>query len=358
MSADREDDLRTLQQCLATVDVLARELGRLREQLVALQRQAAGRTPGGPPIPAPGAPVPPGVPPPASPAAYEVPGYEPVPPRPGFLKKAPATLEQWVAVFDIDQLPVLDSTAREIERWRADEDAVDLHALGELIRGDPLMSLKLFARVSRARGLHQGSDPENVTGALVMLGVARFFQVFGPQRKVEQLLADWPQALEGFERVLRRCERAARFALGFAVQRMDHDAALIYSAALLHDFAELLVWFTAPHLALEMRRRQQARPGLRSADVQQMLLNLRLVELQRALSHHWHLPARLLVITDAHRNPNSLQVRTVQLAVRIARHTAAGWDDPAIPDDVTEIARLLNLAPEPTLKLLRGIDEG
>ena len=358
MAGDREDDLRTLQHCLATVDVLARELGRLREQLVALQRQAAGRTPGGSPTPVPGAPVPPGVPASAGLAPYEVPGYEPVPPRPGFLKKTPATLEQWVAVFDIDQLPVLGSTAREIERWRADEDTVDLHALGEVIRGDPLMSLKLFARVSRARGLHPGSDPENVTGALVMLGVSRFFQVFGPQRSVEQLLADWPQALEGFERVLRRCERAARFALGFAVQRMDHDAALIYSAALLHDFAELLVWFTAPHLALEMRRRQQARPGLRSADVQQMLLNLRLVELQRALSHHWHLPARLLAITDVHRNPNSLQVRTVQLAVRIARHTAAGWDDPAIPDDLTEIARLLNLAPEPTLKLLRGIDEG
>ena len=157
---------------------------------------------------------------------------------------------------------------------------------------------------------------------------------------------------------MARAQRSARFALAFAVQRMDHDAVLIHSAALLHDFAELLVWYAAPHLALEMRRRQRARPGLRSADVQMLLLNVRLADLQRALSHHWHLPARLLAITDAHRNPNSLQVRTVQLAVRIARHSALGWDDPAIPDDVAEISRLLNLAVEPTTKLLRSIDEG
>ena len=39
---------------------------------------------------------------------------------------------------------------------------------------------------------------------------------------------------------------------GFAAHRMDHDAAVLHEAALLHDFAELLLWVRAPALALEI----------------------------------------------------------------------------------------------------------
>ena len=36
----------------------------------------------------------------------------------------------------------------------------------------------------------------------------------------------------------------------------------------------------------------------------------------------------------------------VSLAVRLARHSAHGWDDPALPDDYVAIGRLLNITPE------------
>jgi hypothetical protein len=49
-------------------------------------------------------------------------------------------------------------------------------------------------------------------------------------------------------------------------------------------------------------------------------------------------------------------VRNVLLAIRLARHTKDGWDNAAIPDDVSDIAALLNLRPQPTLKLLRELD--
>jgi hypothetical protein len=38
------------------------------------------------------------------------------------------------------------------------------------------------------------------------------------------------------------------------------------------------------------------------------------------------------------------QVRTVALAIRLARHSAEGWDDPALPDDYTDISVLLRLS--------------
>ena len=46
----------------------------------------------------------------------------------------------------------------------------------------------------------------------------------------------------------------------------------------------------------------------------------------------------------------------MQLAIRLARHSADGWDNPALPDDVDEIAALLHLATQPTLHLLHDLD--
>jgi hypothetical protein len=71
----------------------------------------------------------------------------------------------------------------------------------------------------------------------------------------------------------------------------------------------------------------------------------------------WHLPELLVQIVDDQLQDRS-DVRTVTLAVRLARHleSAQGWQNAALPDDTADIARLLNLAPGATLKLLRSVD--
>jgi HD-like signal output (HDOD) protein len=155
--------------------------------------------------------------------------------------------------------------------------------------------------------------------------------------------------------VLDRSHRAAQFAIAFAAHRMDPDAAVIHEAALLHGFAELLLWCHAPALALEIARRQREDTELRSAAVQQSVLGITLAELQQALMRAWRLPA-LLIRLDDERHADSPQVRNVALAVRLARHTAQGWENAALPDDVSAIADLLQMAAAPTLKLLQEID--
>lgn len=273
-----------------------------------------------------------------------------------FITRAPHSLAGWVSLFDPATLPVLAGTALALEELRAVEDAVDAHLLAEAIASDPLMTLKLLAHLARLRRGRDGSDTETVTAALVMLGIPPFFRAFGPQVAAEELLADEPAALAGFHAVLRRSHRAARFAIGFAVHRMDHDAPVIHEAALLHDFAELLLWLRAPALALAIARRQQADPGLRSAALQRAILHVELAELQHELMSAWRLPVTLVQITDHHARTVTPQVRNVRLAIRVARHSAQGWDNPALPDDVEEIGHLLQLGPEPTLRLLREID--
>lgn len=262
----------------------------------------------------------------------------------------------WADCFDVAHLPILRSSAEAIEEMRLNEDAVDAHLLAETLAHDPLCTLKVLAHVAHLRRGRDGSDAETLTAALVMLGITPFFRDFGLQPTVEDRLAAHPAALEGFRAVLNRSHRAARFALAFAVQRMDHDAAVIHEAALLHDFAELLLWLQAPALAGEIARRQRADPRLRSAAVQAEVLKIELTDLQHALMLKWRLPRVLIDIADDHREGVSAQARNVLLAIRLARHTAGDWNNPALADDVHDIAELLHMAPEPTLALLHDID--
>jgi HD-like signal output (HDOD) protein len=176
-----------------------------------------------------------------------------------------------------------------------------------------------------------------------MMGILPFFRAFGPPPSVEDRLGEQPAALAGIREVLRRSHRAATFALAFAVHRMDPDAALIHQAALLHDFAELLLWCHAPTLALELMRVQHADTTLRSSVAQRMVLNVELGDLQQALMRAWHLHP-LLVKTADERHAEHPSIRTVALGVRLARHSAQDWENAALGDDFTDVAGLLNLS--------------
>jgi len=279
----------------------------------------------------------------------------PNPPAP-LIEHAPADVPAWAALFDHASLPVLSRTVAAMEELRANEDAVDAHLLAEAIGDDPLMTLKLLAHVAHLRRNREGSDVETVTEALVMLGIPPFFRAFGPQEAVEDRLATHPEALAGFQKVLRRSNRAARFAIAFAVHRMDHDAHVIHEAALLHDFAELLLWLKAPMLALEIQRQQDLDPTLRSTVAQMATLNIELADLQHALMMAWRLPSLLVSITDDHAQAVTSQIRNVMLAIRVARHSARDWDNAALPDDMREIAELLQMSLDATARLLREVD--
>jgi HD-like signal output (HDOD) protein len=269
--------------------------------------------------------------------------------------RIPRDAAGWVTLWRHAEIPVLEGTAQQIEELRAREDDVDARMLASVVSTDPLMSLKLLAHVSTHRSSSRITDTETATAALVMMGIGPFFRQFGPQPSVQQRMSAQPEALAGLMRVLARARRAACFALGFAVHRMDHDAEVIHEAALLHDFAEMLLWCHSPALALEIAQRQAADPALRSAAVQREVLNTELVDVQQGLMRAWRLPELLVRMSDDH-HAHSAQVRNVLLAIRVARHTQDGWDNPAVPDDVSDIASLLNLRADPALKLLHELD--
>ena len=268
---------------------------------------------------------------------------------------APSDMNGWVRHLSQLEIPVLASTAAAIEDMRLIEDDVDARHISEAIGRDPLMTLKLLVHASTHGSDHRQTDAETVVEALVLMGITPFFRAFGPQPTVEDRLAGHPDALAGLQQVLARADRAARFAASFAIHRADHDAVVLQEAAQLHDFTEMLLWLHAPELALELQRRQQADPDLRSATVQRDVLNAELNDIQHVLMQVWHLPEMLVRITDDRHAENS-QVRNVLLAIRVARHSTDDWDNPALPDDLRDIAALLQLGVEPTRQLLLDID--
>ncbi len=263
-------------------------------------------------------------------------------------------LAAWIAHFQAAQIPVLASTAEALESLRAREDDVDANLIGEMVADDPLMTLRVLSHAAANRSPRMLTDTGTVTAAVVMMGILPFFRAFGPPPTVEDRLAEQPAALAGIRKVLRRSHRAATFALAFAVHRMDSDAALIHQAALLHDFAELLLWCHAPALALELHDVQHADTTLRSTVAQRMILNVELGDLQQALMRAWHLHP-LLVKTADGRHAEHPSVRAVALAVRLARHSAKGWENAALGDDFTEVAGLLNLSLSAAQQLVHDV---
>ena len=266
-----------------------------------------------------------------------------------------ADVAAWTSHFRRAEIPVLRETVEALDALRANEERTDANSIGEMIGGDPLMTLKVLAYVSDHRSRSVVTGAETVIAALVMMGIPPFFRTFAAPTAVEDRLAASPEALAGLQRVLRRAHRGARFALALAVHRTDPHAATVHAAALLHEFAEMLLWCHAPQLALRIRAMQDADPTLRSNVAQRTVLGIELDEIQQALVAAWRLPS-LLAETAQEPQAGHTGARAVALGSRLARHTAAGWDNPAIPDDVAEVAAFLNLSPAAALALLMEID--
>jgi len=118
-----------------------------------------------------------------------------------------------------------------------------------------------------------------------------------------------------------------------------HPAARLRRGAVLGVRAEV---------SLQLRSTLLASPGMRSADAQGQVFGTTAHDLQLALARHWKLPELLVTLMGDNESDNP-RVRTVRLALSLARHAQQGWDDPALPDDYAELEQLLRLSRENVL---------
>lgn len=258
-------------------------------------------------------------------------------------------LRGWVDFYCQADLPVLRHTANEIERLRANAENVNGRALSAVILHDPLMTLRVLAFIEKNRGKRQNADITTIERALMMIGIGPFFNAFQNMPLVEDRLKGHPKALLGLLKVIARARKAAYWARDWAMLRHDLNADEVIVATLLHDYAEILMWCFAPTLATRVKERQMTDHTLRSVTIQAEVFKVPLYELKLALAEVWHLPELLTSLMNAD-NAEQPRVRNVKLAVDLARHSANGWDDAALPDDYKAIGELLRLNQETVLK--------
>jgi HD-like signal output (HDOD) protein len=258
------------------------------------------------------------------------------------LERPLTDLAAWTRYFTMAPIPALRRTVADLCAAAADEDRANARDLAATILRDPLAALNVLAHLARPGRKRETAEIWTIEEAVLMLGVSPFLKRFSALGAVEDRLRGHPRALLGLLRVVCRAQHAAAWARDWAIRRQDLDVERITVAALLHDLAEMLMWCFAPTLALEVRRAQQADPGLRSRVAQKAVYGVELNAVQLALVRAWRLPALLVeMMDDAH--AGRPRVRNVLCAVNLARHAEHGWSDPALPDDLADVAALLRV---------------
>ena len=253
--------------------------------------------------------------------------------------------DAWIAFFAQTDLPVLRHSVNELERLNETADNTNARVLAGVILHDPLLTLRVLAYIEAHRRKRQTTDITTIDRALMMIGITPFFRDFQNLPVAEEQLREYPPALLGLLKAITRARRASHWARDWAIQRRDVDVDEITLATLLHDIAEMLMWLFAPTLALKVAAAQRAQPHQRSAVLQKEIYGVPLYQLKLALTEAWRLPALLGQLLDD-RHAENPRVRNVKLAVDLARHSANGWYDAALPDDFKGIRDLLRVDQE------------
>jgi HD-like signal output (HDOD) protein len=265
-------------------------------------------------------------------------------------------LDHWVAYLTQADLPVLKQTARDLAVLREDQNKLSARSVASVIAVDPMMTVKLLRYLQQNKKRSQTSEVALVEQALIMLGVEAFYNKIPAAPTVQDVLNGHMDALVQLLHVLHRAHRASAYAYDWAVRLSDLHYEEVRIAALLHDLAEMLMWCFAPQEMMRIRAIQQQDKTLRSRAVQEQVLGFALSDLQKALIKGWELPELLLTLMDD-QNAQKPRVRNVLLAVNLARHSANGWDDAALPDDYKDIASLIRMTPEQVMVML-GVEAG
>ncbi|GBG15571.1 metal-dependent hydrolase [Novimethylophilus kurashikiensis] len=265
-------------------------------------------------------------------------------------------LEYWLKFLTAAEIPVLKHTARELERLHADEENLGARSVSNVVMHDPLMAVKLLRFMQNHKHSRQMRDLVQIEQAIMMMGTTTFFRDVPAMPIVEEMLHEHLDALVRLLRTVQQAQRAAHYAFDWALLLHDLHAEEVRIAALLSYLGEMLMWCFNPLPMLEIRRRQEADKTLRSATVQEEVLGFKGLDLQRALATHWNLPQLLKDMLDPALAENP-RVKNVMLAINLARHSANGWDDAALPDDYKDIGALLRMKPEDVKALVMPKEE-
>ncbi len=213
-------------------------------------------------------------------------------------------------------LPVLPGTCAELARLRAMQERVTQPALVSLVLRDPFFTLRVLRYCAYHRTRSQTADITTIGHALMMLGHARFFEIFGETTGFEPGDAELPSTIM---RLASRARLAALLARDWAAARNDVEPEEVMVAALLHPLPEALAVLAGAALPAACEHR---------------------AALRDALFTELAVPGLAAPVREPSPAPDPRRWN-VRLACRLARHCSEGWPRAAVAADLQELQRFL-----------------
>ncbi len=248
-------------------------------------------------------------------------------------------LNQWVKALLDRPLPILRKSREEMAKLARQELKVNNDAIAALAYHDPLLTCAILQRVNRTPRRGLASEVTTVDHAVMMLGVAPFFDWVQTLPLLEEQVPADERVWRGLRQGMARAYLAASQAFDWAVLRNDAKADEVFIAALLDTLPELCLWLVAPADMRAIRRIMQ-RQQLDFAQAFAQYTDYSLQDFALLLLQALRLPELYL---DFCNGKNAARSRGIEVtyASALARKAERGWWDESWPALVEQIADVI-----------------
>jgi HD-like signal output (HDOD) protein len=256
----------------------------------------------------------------------------------------PGDLSGWAHFLSKGSLPMLASTHNALSSLKLKDDSLLPSELAVMILRDPLFTATIIKHLQINKNKLRIVDITTIEHAIMMLGIEPFYKNFGDTLTIDESFQTNPLVKNSIFKVARRSYVASRIAQDWAAKAKDIESEEIQVAALIHDVAEILLWMKAPAHAFLIKKLMQENPTMRSEDAQKKILGISLVNVEIEICTNWGMPDILLNLLKTRQHHNQ-RMAFVELSVKLSRHCATDWSNPARPDDWNDISNYITHTP-------------
>ncbi len=225
-------------------------------------------------------------------------------------------------VSGVRNLVSLPDTGLKVSEMLADESA-SAKDVAFIIERDPALTAAVL-RMANSAMISQGNEVDSVSRAIARLGseqTAELAMGISVARSFSGLSSD-RMTVERFWRHSVYCAGASRL-LAYLLKLPDRDTA--FSAGLLHDIGELVIFSCMPEAAAEIMdiAERDNYPAENKCAIERQVLGYDHTDVGQALAEHWNLPQNICLCIGNHHEPMWLQHRPKMVLVVHAANSMA-----------------------------------
>ncbi|HSC80956.1 MAG TPA: HDOD domain-containing protein [Chitinolyticbacter sp.] len=229
-----------------------------------------------------------------------------------------ATLsDPWIAYWSGRALPSLKVTRERLQPLMRRPERTSPGEIADIVLRDPLLAAQVLRAANQRVRSGLAADVVSIESAVMLFGVAPFFERFCRGPTMDELMAGDPARLRAYRATILEIRYAARLARDYAQRRLDARLDEVYIAALLQGISPLLALVAGLDPAGPAPMPQ----------VTELLVS-------------WRLPEAIIGLTRE-RGDGQARLNLQQSALRLAAALQLGWWQPEVPRELHAIAAIL-----------------